>query len=192
MHHRDTYRHPPVAGAIHCGESLNHFLTEGVATRTTLMETKVPNGVAQGQRVHYRPSKTSSLHIIVVWCDHGHSDGQHFTKNRNSDQMLPISNQINIYIPPCSRKWESGVRYVAGELVRSTRMKRRCSFRGKLSSDKVLHGGCWRHSIFKNLNKSFTGPSSVCVVFGSVAYGTKNPMDRQTVDARCGLGCGQH
>ena len=38
-----------------------------------------------------------------------------------------------ICIAPCSRQQEPGVRYVAGELLRSTRMKQRgANFRGKI------------------------------------------------------------
>jgi hypothetical protein len=75
------------------------------ATRTTILETKVPHDAFQGRRVHHRPSETSSLHIIVVWCDRGHSDcSQWFTKISISDQILPLFNQINIYIPPYTRR----------------------------------------------------------------------------------------
>jgi len=31
-------------------------------------------------RLHYWSSETSSLHIIIIWFDRGHSDGSHFIK----------------------------------------------------------------------------------------------------------------
>ena len=81
--------------------SASHFISRLGKSSLSATAGVTSRFLVQGRRCHYRPSQTSSWQIIVVWY---------------------------ICIAPCIRQQEPGVRYVAGELLRSTRMKQRGAY----------------------------------------------------------------